>query len=574
MKPLSLVTRALALLKKTHKLREVVLVHLAVAVDAKTGEQIHEFIAVTPDDPNGRSFRTVMAADGSPRDHLPSPEPPIFSASARPLSTRARAAITIQPDSNVLTLEPGDTLDETLTVTVPKNAASPVADVYFLADTTGSMAGILTAVQAGAAQILSALGGLGLDLAFGVGNYRDFPPASPSPSPSPSPFTHQQSPTSVIAPVTAAVGAWAAAGGGDRPEAQLLALDQLAQPGGAVGWRSGAKRIVVWFGDAPGHDPICTTISGLGAAITEASVTAELVAEQITVLAISTASPGLDDDPKPISSDHTASCGPPGGAAGQASRLAAATGGVVVSGIDAARIVNTIISLVTAAVANINNLRLVPSAPIAPFVAAITPATGYGPLAGDRAHVLNFDVTLRGMPCQRIDQMFNGTLDVLADSVVVATKQIRITVPSCKPKQMRYSVKFICGVQADTKPRCGCASVQPGRHATQISIHNDSNDTVEIRKQFIPLVLAGAPLGRNPQVAEARAEDSIKLPPHTGTMDDCCRITELLFGAPLDGLTSVTLGVMEITASRDVSVTAIYTTGCSLKVNAIKGRAV
>ena len=566
----SLATRALALLQKTHKLRDLALVHAGVVLDTKTGEQIHEFIAVAPDDPNGPSFRAVMAADGSPRDHLPAPAAPVSAALAAvtsPLSVSPRAAITIQPDTNVLTLNPGDTLDETLTVTVPKNAASPVADVYFLADTTGSMGSILAAVQAGAGQILSTLGGLGLDLAFGVGNYRDFPPASPSP------FTHQQSPIPVGAPVTAAIAAWAAAGGGDRPEAQLLALDQLAQPpGGLVGWRSGAKRIVVWFGDAPGHDPICAAISGLGAAITEASVTAKLVAEQITVLAISTASPGLDDDPKPISSDYTTSCGPPGGTAGQASRLAAATGGVLVSGIDAASIVNTLISLVTAAVANINKLQLVPSGPIAPFVAAITPVAGYGPLAGDRAHVLKFEVTFRGIPCQRTDQMFNGTLDVVADGVVVAAKQVRITVPACKPKQMRYSVKFICGVQQDTKPHCGCAPVQAGRYATQINIHNHSNETVDIRKQFIPLVLAGATLGREPHVAEVRAEDSIKLPPHTATMDDCCRITELLFGAPLDG--GLTIGVLEISASHEVSVTAVYTTGRSLKVNPIKGRAI
>ena len=572
MESLALATRALALLQKTHKRRRLGLVHSAVAVDAKTGERIHEFIAVAPDDPNGPSFRVVMAADGSPRDHLPAPEPPILRASARHLSTSARAPITIQPDTNVLTLRPDDTVDETLTVTVPNNATSSIIDVYFLADTTGSMGSVLAAVQAGAGQILSTLGGLGLNMAFGVGNYKDFPP--PSPSPSPSPFTHQLTPTSAAAPVTAAIAAWAAAGGGDRPEGQLLALDQLAQPpGGPVGWRSSAKRIVVWFGDAPGHDPICTAISGLVAAITEASVTAKLVAEQITVLAISTASPGLDDDPKPISSDYTASCGPPGGTAGQASRLAAATGGVLVSGIDAARIVNTIISLVTAAVANINKLKLVPSAPIAPFVAAMTPAAGYGPLAGERAHELKFDLTFRGIPCQRTDQTFSGTLDVVADGVVLAAKQVRITVPACKPKQMRYSVKFICGVQPE-KPHCGCAPMQPGRHAMQISIHNHSNETVEIRKQFIPLVLAGAPLGREPHVAQARAEGSIKLPPHTATMDDCCRITELLFGAPLDGLTSLTIGVLEITASHDVSVTAIYTTGRSIDVEAIHGRAV
>lgn len=174
-------------------------------------------------------------------------------------------------------------------------------------------------MQAGANSILSALTGLGLDLMFGVGNYKDFPPASPSP------FTHQLNPTNVAANITAAIGTWSAIAGGDIPEGQFLALDQLAQPpGGSIGWRAGAKRIIVWYGDAPGHDPICAAISGLGSAITEASVKAKLVAEQITVLAISTATPGLDADPVPISTDYTGTCGAPGGTAGQASRLAAA----------------------------------------------------------------------------------------------------------------------------------------------------------------------------------------------------------------------------------------------------------
>ena len=178
---------------------------------------------------------------------------------------------------------------------------------------------------------------------FGVGNYKDFPPASSLP------FTHQLNPTDIAGNITAAIGTWSAGGGGDIPEGQFLTLDQLAQPpGGSIGWRAGAKRIIVWFGDAPGHDPICIAISGLGSAITEASVTAKLVAEQMVVLAISTATPGLDADPMPFSTDYTSTCGAPGGAAGQATRLAAATAGAFVTGINPTNIVNTIISLVKA----------------------------------------------------------------------------------------------------------------------------------------------------------------------------------------------------------------------------------
>ena len=75
-------------------------------------------------------------------------------------------------------------------------------------------------------------------MAFGVGNYKDLPP------PSPSPFTHQLTPTPAAASVTAAIAAWVAAGGGDRFEGHLLALDQLAQPicglGGAAGQGGGS----------------------------------------------------------------------------------------------------------------------------------------------------------------------------------------------------------------------------------------------------------------------------------------------------------------------------------------------
>src|SRR5207249_1219633 len=56
--------------------------------------------------------------------------------------------------------------------------------------------------------------------------------------------------------VAGAINAWQADGGGDTPEAQLFALDQVAQCPG-TGWRPGAKRIIVWFGDAPGHEPVC-----------------------------------------------------------------------------------------------------------------------------------------------------------------------------------------------------------------------------------------------------------------------------------------------------------------------------
>ena len=79
-------------------------------------------------------------------------------------------------------------------------------------------------------------------------------------------------------------------------------------------------------------------------------------------------------------------------------------------------------------------------------------------------------------------------------------------------------------------------------------------------KRFIPVVLAGAPAGREPRVAPVRAEDKIVLPPQTATMDDCCRIAELLFGAPGSSPAALTIGFLEITAPAELAVTAVYTT--------------
>jgi hypothetical protein len=165
------------------------------------------------------------------------------------------AAVTIQPDTNILTLNPGDTFQETITVTIPKNGGPVKADVYFLADTTGSMGGILGSVQAGAGNILTALNGLGADLMFGVGNYRDFLTTDPFA------FQHQLSPTNSAPRSRRAISAWTVGDGGDLPEADLFGLDSLARPpGGVIGWRAGVSGSL--SGSAcPGHDPICTAVS-------------------------------------------------------------------------------------------------------------------------------------------------------------------------------------------------------------------------------------------------------------------------------------------------------------------------
>jgi hypothetical protein len=221
------------------------------------------------------------------------------------------------------------------------------------------------------------------------------------------------------------------------------------------------------------------------------------------------------------------------------------------------------------------NVNLVASPSIGPFIDSINPPGGYGPITGEEARSLVFRVRFHGIPCRPEPQVVGGTLDVVADGRVVAKKEVTITIPAC-PSAFIYSAKFICGEQ----PSCGCecTSLLPGRYATEINIHNFGLKPVEIQKRFIPVVLASAPVGREPRTVGARAEDKIVLPPQAATMDDCCRIAERLFGGEAASPMPITIGFLEITSSGPIAVTAVYTAtglesaGVSIKVEQIAPR--
>ena len=525
------------------------------------GRVLHRFVAMTRTAPNAASHAAIVDDEGAEVDAtalsasvsraLGSPVIAVGGVSVRPLASPAASA-TIDPTSNDLVLELGETETEIVTVTIPEMAGVSKADVYLLADTTGSMDPVIDAVKTGANQIVGAPFPGGLDIAFGVGNYRDLPETNP-------PFTHQLAPDTNAANVIAAINNWSASGGGDTSEAQLYALHMLGEaPGGPIGWRPDSKRIIIWFGDAPGHDPICSAISGLGFDITEASATGRLQSESITVVAISTntgTAGALDGDPTASAGDYAGDCAI-GGVAGQASRIAAATGGTAVAGIDATEIVDTIIDLIENAILSIDQLTLEPTASVAPFVESISPAS-YGPLPGDEEHVLPFKVVWRGVrPCGEEDEVVTGGLNAVADGSVIARKRVRITIPACPPEFV-YAVKYVCGVSTD----CGCpeAPVRPGRYATDINIHNPSRFTAAIGKVLTPVVTAGIGVAREPRRGIPAGRDRLKLRPHEATMDDCRRLAELHYGAPPEGELPLTIGFLELVSTQELVVTAVYT---------------
>jgi hypothetical protein len=510
--------------------------------ELSNGETIFLFRGYDAGDPNGKSYEIVLDSKGAElsMDELMKTEKRnLFLSAVTEINKEllfpfavASEHITISPTKNELTLKECDRFDEEITVTIPKNSKRKI-DIYFLADTTGSMLNILNAVKAGANNILTSVNATGNDLAYGVGNYRDFSDGGPYP------FQHQLNPTSNTAAVAAAINTWntVPGAGGDTPEAQLFALKTLAQPpGGMIGWRPDSKRIIVWFGDQPGHDPsgvatLVSVIAGLSPA-----------AENISVIAISVGDNQLNST-------------------GQATAITSATGGSFQSGINAANIVNTIITMINNLVSVINNVSLVAAGATAPFVTSITPAGGYGPLKGDTAHVLKFKVTFTGVkPCDDKDQIYHGSLNVVADGIVVAQKKVEIKVPACcKKRRYSYSVKYVIGIQEHEE--CNIKlPVNPGNYTTEINIHNYQNKEAVIEKHIVPVIFKGESIGREPRYARIVANDKIVLPPHTATMDDTYRLAELLYNHNPQCRIPLNIGFLHIISNIKLSVTAVYTT--------------
>jgi hypothetical protein len=267
------------------------------------------------------------------------------------------------------------TIEKIVTVSAGTPTSSKV-DVFFLADTTGSMGGQIAAVKTAALTILTGAAGLG-DVAFGVGEYRDTSDAYA--------YRLNQSITTSIADAQAGINMWVASGGGDYAEANLYALQQVASatpPAPPTGWRPGSERVLVWFGDAPGHDP------RNGA--TEVTATAALIAAGVQVEAIDVG--GLN-------------------ASGQAVRIANATGGHYRSRIDTATIVAAIQAAIVTAVEDYSTVALDLSEVPAGVTVSAVPGSHVGDYDRSVERTFGFSVTFTGDAAGTYDFPIFATVD-------------------------------------------------------------------------------------------------------------------------------------------------------------------
>ena len=213
----------------------------------------------------------------------------VFAASASPSSAQS-----IVPGTVTATMTVGQTLVINKTITLGASGANLV-DLFFLADNTGSMGGIINNAKAGAGAILGAVPA-GASYNFGVGRYFGDPVEGVPPTTA---YQQNTALTSSTAAAQTGINSWIASGGGDLPEANFYALQQVAN---TAAWRTGSQRLVVWFGDAYSHT----------ATTTQAGAISALQAAGVTVIGFNSGSLGGGID-----------------AFGQASAVTSATGGTL-----------------------------------------------------------------------------------------------------------------------------------------------------------------------------------------------------------------------------------------------------
>jgi len=124
-----------------------------------------------------------------------------------------------------------------------------------------------------------------------------------------------------------------------------------------------------------------------------------------------------------------------------------------------------------------------------------------------------------------------------------------------------YSVKIVCGKQ--TGANCCCvAGARPGLYATEVNIQNLNLVQAPVLKFVQPLIHLGVVLAREPDVTDPtklpkRQVEEIILPPLAATMDDCCKIAEML--PPPSGEAALTIAILSILSTLELSVSAVYT---------------
>ncbi len=246
-----------------------------------------------------------------------------FGLAAALIWNGAALSASISPETFTHTMQVGEVFRLNKSITLDPSGAA-VVDIFFLADNTASMGKVIGKVKSSASDLLGTLSNTYSDPAFGVGRYFGDPyEYGEYGNGATAAYQLQQAISGDPVHARTAIDGWIADQGGDDPEGNFYALHQAATQGaptpggvgsGAVtGWRPGARRVIVWFGDNSSHNET----------IREAQTIDALLANNVVVVGMNSAS-----DNYGIDGAYTSGLGSD---ANQAGDIAAATGGVLIN---------------------------------------------------------------------------------------------------------------------------------------------------------------------------------------------------------------------------------------------------
>ena len=157
-------------------------------------------------------------------------------------------------------------------------------DIEIAIDTTASMNYSITQAQADAKSLVSEIRARYPSANFGVVQFRD---SGDTPE-----YQLMQAMTSDATAVDTAIDGLVPGGGGDAPEAHNLVFQSAIDPANAIGWRTGARRILVDISDAEPHGAGtagfagCTDTSADPHGLNTATTVAALKAAGVTLLMV------------------------------------------------------------------------------------------------------------------------------------------------------------------------------------------------------------------------------------------------------------------------------------------------
>ena len=342
------------------------------------------------------------------------------SISIQCLECTAGGGATVSPESFEATMIPGESVWDNKTIITDEIPIGKL-DVMFLFDLTGSMGGVISSAKTSAIDIMTDIRSNISNSYFGVGSFMDYPAyynycgySSDYGDPSYGDYAWNldQDITTDASAVSTAINTLVLGGGVDGPESYARALYESQ----FVGWRFGARKIVVIFEDNIPHDcdfstfgctgntgvdPGRDAIAGTSDDLPWADVIADLKAADISVIVVD--SGGWDDCPWQYAADET--------------------GGILSDLSSTATLAGEIVELIGDITSTISELTLEVSEGYEDWF-EWEPEAHYD-VGGGETVEFNVSITI---PEETPDGTYFICLKVIGDGAILAVQEIQITV--------------------------------------------------------------------------------------------------------------------------------------------------